>query len=170
MNRHSVTRWEGNFGRRQRCDLHPTSAMVWNHIDGHVVQVLLVEDNPGDQVLVREAFKTCPIRIDIRCAEDGEAALNLLSDSGYRPDLILVDLNIPRISGSQVTRFIKKSQSHLRGVPTIIFSAAPHDHGLAAGGPIPADAFFTKPPSVVDYFAIIREICRTWLEPRSPSL
>jgi CheY-like chemotaxis protein len=131
---------------------------------GRVIRVLLIEDNPGDQLLVREAFATCPVQIDLRCVDNGEDALSVLSDPGYKPDLIIVDLNIPRIDGAQVTRFVKREASLLRTVPAILFSSLPYEDA-AARSLTPADAFFTKPASLDDYFAIIREICRLWLEP-----
>ena len=127
---------------------------------GRVIRVLLAEDNPGDRMLVREAFAVCPVQIELRCVDNGEEALAVLSDPEYKPDLIIVDLNIPRIDGSQVTRFVKQVESRLRAVPAIVFSSSPYEDA-AARSSVPADAFFTKPASLDDYFAI----CRTWLEP-----
>ena len=129
-----------------------------------IVRVLLIEDNPGDHRLVQEGLKSCRFLVELRCVDNGEEALTLLSDPAYKPDLVIVDLNIPRIDGAQVMRFIKYTEPRLRAVPAIVLSSFPHaDPEIRSS--IPADAFFTKPSSIDNYFAVIREICRTWLEP-----
>ena len=108
-----------------------------------VIRVLLVEDNPGDQALVHEVFATCSEEIELGCVDNGEEAHAVLSDPDYKPDLIIVDLNIPRIDGSQVMRFVKQTESRLRAVPAIVFSSFPYPHA-AARSLFPADAFFTN--------------------------
>jgi hypothetical protein len=66
------------------------------------VQVLLVEDNAGDALLTRQALAGCPLRVNLTIARHGEQALHILSDGDYKPDLIILDLNIPKIPGHVV--------------------------------------------------------------------
>src|ERR1700737_5069958 len=94
----------------------------------HVANVLLVEDNPGDIRLTREALKESGINCKIHVAQDGEQALAFLRREGshasaVRPNLVLLDLNLPRMDGRQVLREMK-SDPELRRIPVVIFSSS----------------------------------------------
>lgn len=79
------------------------------------VQVLLVEDNAGDALLVGQAVKDCPIPVKLIIARDGEQALIMLSERGFEPDLIILDLNMPKIPGHVLLqRYDAKDQAHRR--------------------------------------------------------
>lgn len=96
-------------------------------------RILLAEDNPGDVLLFREALRTCNLAHELTVAEDGEKALLLLEkvgtpDNGARPDLIVLDINLPRRSGQDVLRWVRGNPS-LAAVPVIVLtsSASPED-------------------------------------------
>jgi CheY-like chemotaxis protein len=97
------------------------------HITSSAVRpknVLLVDDNASDVRLFREALNSCPTQLLVRLAADGEAALNLLFQEHYEPDLIILDLNLPKISGYEVLRRVKESP--LQQTPIVVFSSAPN--------------------------------------------
>lgn len=120
------------------------------------VQILLVEDTPSDVVLFHEGLKSCPWYTTVRIAEDGETALNVLFQEGYRPDLIILDINLPKVTGYDVLRRVKDSA--LRSIPVIIFSSTPQRME-----PPHADAYERKPLYLDEYIETVRKICNEWL-------
>jgi len=126
------------------------------------VEVLLVEDNAGDAVLIRQALADCSIPVNLHIARDGEQALLLLTNPYFRPDIILLDLNIPRINGLAL---LERWQS--QKTPVVVFSSsmneAERNRVLALG----AREFVSKP---TDIQAFISEVCRIvqrWAIPAS---
>ncbi|WP_328459574.1 response regulator [Actinoplanes sp. NBC_00393] len=120
-----------------------------------LLQVLIVEDDLGDVALMENAFSEHSIHSVLHHVEDGAEALAFLQREGRyrdapRPDLILLDLNMPRVDGRQVLTALK-SDDALKSIPTIVFttSAAPDD--IAASYGSHANAYVTKPTGLDDY-------------------
>jgi chemotaxis family two-component system response regulator Rcp1 len=131
------------------------------------VEVLLVEDNPGDVRLMREALRGSERNINLHVAVDGVEALDFLGRRNYhvcapRPSLILLDLNLPRINGREVLAHIKQDE-RLKTIPTIVLTAstAQSDIDLAYG--LQANCYVSKPslPDALD--RIVETINDFWL-------
>lgn len=121
------------------------------------IEVLLVEDNAGDTVLIRQALADYPTRVNLHIARDGEQALLMLASSAFKPDLIILDLNIPRISGSALLKRWSASD-----IPVVVFSSslneAERKHVLELG----ARAFVPKPTDLQAFIRAIFEIVEKW--------
>src|ERR1700722_20385494 len=107
------------------------------------LEVLLVEDNAGDAVLIRQILADATVPVKLHIVRDGEQALTLLSDAHFRPALIILDLNIPRISGAALLERWKSQK-----IPVVVFSSSSNDdertHVLALG----AREFIQKPTNI----------------------
>jgi CheY-like chemotaxis protein len=134
------------------------------------MRVLVVEDNPVDVELLRLALdreETWPVETVI--AEDGEAAISLLNrqttdPAGRKPDLILLDLNVPKKDGTEVLRMIRRT-SALSQVPVAILSSSPGDviQNKLMAAQVAADGYFTKPNNIDDFLRL-GSVLRTWYE------
>jgi chemotaxis family two-component system response regulator Rcp1 len=116
---------------------HVTKFLASFDLLSPVFHILLAEDNPGDVVLFREALKTCELPLKVVVAEDGEKALSILQNisaerAGFRPDLIVLDVNLPKHSGDEVLRQVREDPA-LAQVPVIMLtsSASPVDKARA---------------------------------------
>jgi CheY-like chemotaxis protein len=123
-----------------------------------VHRILLAEDNPGDVLLFREALRSCNLAYEMVVAEDGEKALKLLEGAATpgnaaTPDLIVLDVNLPRRSGQEVLRWVRGNPS-LAAVPVIILtsSASPDDKTLATQ--LGADLYVQKSSDLDEIFQI----------------
>jgi len=130
------------------------------------VEILLVDDNPADLELMRDVLAQKRHMVRVACARDGEEALTMLhreSTIGCRkPDLVVLDLNMPRKDGRAVLAAIK-SDPNLRSIPVVIFttSQAPRDieHSYMLG----ANCFVTKPGNLHDFLAVLDRLEDFWL-------
>ena len=130
------------------------------------MQAFVVEDNPVDAALLRFALQqetTWPVEMTV--VEDGERAISRLLDASEgKPDLVILDLNLPRRDGTEVLRIIRGTPA-LQHLPVAILSSSPedvvHDKLTAAG--VLADAHFTKSPQL-DEFLLLGSILRKWYE------
>lgn len=132
-----------------------------------LLHLFIVEDNPGDSVLIETAFRQCcpHLNLVIRSVTDGEQAIHALEEN-YRPDLILLDRNIPRIEGHDVLRWVRGcGDSRLKSVPIIVFSSSERESELRKMLDAGADGYVMKPGEIDAYFAAIASIARTWLDP-----
>ncbi|MEV4516299.1 response regulator [Dactylosporangium sp. NPDC049525] len=130
--------------------------------DRQVLQVLVVEDDPGDVALVESAFAEHNIRSTLHHVADGGEALAFLHrDDPYgdapRPDLILLDLNMPRVDGRQALVMIK-TDDRLKSIPTIVFTTSSSDSDISSSYNAQANAYVTKPLNLDDYERVISEI------------
>lgn len=123
-----------------------------------VHRILLAEDNPGDVLLFREALRSCNLACELMVAEDGEKALKLLEKAGTpgnmaAPDLIVLDVNLPRRSGQEVLRWVRANPP-LGKVPVIILtsSASPDDKTMATE--LGADLYVQKSSDLDELFQI----------------
>lgn len=134
--------------------------------DCRSIEVLLVEDNPGDVRLIREALKDAKIHAHITVVHDGLEALGLLRregkySSGPLPDLILLDLNLPKMSGHEVLAKIKQDEV-LHRIPVVIVTSSKADQDIAASYDLHANCFVTKPVDLDQFFNVVQAIRDFW--------
>lgn len=134
---------------------------------GVPIEILLVEDNPGDADLAREALENSKIRNTLSVVGDGEEALAFLHRSGKyaaapRPDLILLDLNLPRKSGREVLAEIK-SDENLKRIPVVILTVSKDEEDILESYNLHANCYITKPIDLHQFLRVVRAIEDFWL-------
>ena len=132
-----------------------------------VVEILLVEDNEGDIRLTREALKEGRIRNRLNVVSDGEQALRFLRREQEfagmpRPDLVLLDLNLPRLDGREVLAAIKKDPD-LKQIPIVVLTSSRADEDLLKAYDSHANCYISKPVGFEDFMQVIRSIENFWL-------
>ncbi len=132
------------------------------------VEILLVEDNPGDAILLKESFKNSRFTINLNVVQDGEQALNYLRHrnpylSSLRPDFILLDLNIPRKNGHEVAQEIKHSY-HLSDIPTLILTSSNHDNDKWNAYQTRVSAYLLKPTEWSQYNILLNYLEENWIK------
>ena len=137
-----------------------------NHQPSFTGRILLVEDNPGDVRLVREALREGGWRSDLHVANIGSVALAFLRrEAGYedavRPDLILLDLNLPRMSGRELLREVK-GDPRLRSIPVVVLTSSEIEQDIAGAYDLHANCFVTKPVDLDRFIAVVRAIEEFW--------
>jgi CheY-like chemotaxis protein len=127
------------------------------------INILLVEDNPADVRLTREALKEARVRLQV--ARDGVEAMDLLrsADAAHRPDLILLDLNLPRKDGREVLQEIKQTDA-LRHIPVVILTTSQAEQDILQSYRLGASAFITKPVEIDQFFQAVRSLEQFWLD------
>lgn len=131
------------------------------------IEVLLVEDNPGDVRLTREAFREVNRSVRLHLASDGVEALAFLGQQGAhlrapRPDLILLDLNLPKMNGRDVLAKIK-ADSSLKMIPTIVLSSSEAHADVLISYQLQANCYLRKPTQWSAFDGIVRSINTFWL-------
>lgn len=129
------------------------------------IKILLVEDNPGDVRLIQEVFKDANIFNAMEIAYDGETAMEILnSDNGnnFSPDLILLDLNLPKKDGREVLREIKNSDS-LKCIPVVILTTSNAEDDLRETYNMNANCYITKPVDLDQFINVVKSIENFWL-------
>ncbi|MDT0484141.1 MULTISPECIES: response regulator [Streptomyces] len=126
------------------------------------VDVLLVEDDPGDELMTREAFEDNKIGNTLHVVRDGEEALDFLYRRGDhtdapRPDLILLDLNLPKYDGRQVLEKIK-SDPDLAHIPVVVLTTSAAEEDILRSYKLHANAYVTKPVDLDQFIAAVRQI------------
>jgi CheY-like chemotaxis protein len=126
------------------------------------IEVLLVEDDPGDILMTREAFEEHKIGNRLSVVSDGIEALAYLRQEGpyadaVRPDLILLDLNLPRRDGLQVLQEIKSDES-LRQTPVVVLTTSQADEDILRSYQLHANAYVTKPVDFDRFITVVRQI------------
>ena len=137
------------------------------------LEVLLAEDNEFDVQVTIAAFRDARVPSKLHCVPDGEAALACLRHTGEyqdvpRPDLILLDLNLPKMSGLEVLEEIKADLG-LKNIPVVIVSGSIHDGDIRRAYELQVSAFLMKPVEVDEYFASIRSLKELWFHAASPA-
>lgn len=130
------------------------------------VEILLVEDNEGDVRLTREALREGHLRNRLHVVEDGEKALDFLFRRGAyadtpRPDLILLDLNLPRRDGREVLAEIKADAS-LKRIPVVVLTTSRAEEDLARSYDLHANCFITKPVDFDQFIQVVKTIENFW--------
>jgi CheY-like chemotaxis protein len=132
----------------------------WDGCD--VIDVLLVEDDPGDILMTKEAFEHYKIRNQLHVVTDGEQALDFLHQTGAyagspRPGLILLDLNLPRRDGLEVLAELKQDPV-LRVIPVVILTTSQADEDILRSYSLHANAYVSKPVDFERFMDVIRQI------------
>jgi CheY-like chemotaxis protein len=125
--------------------------------DSHPIVVLLVEDDPGDVVLIQEAFEHNKVRNHLHVVGDGVEAMAFLRDSGERPDLILLDLNLPRKDGREVLAEVK-GDPELRSIPVVVLTTSKAEEDILRSYDLHANAYVTKPVDFNRFIEVVRQI------------
>jgi len=127
------------------------------------IDILLVEDNPADVRLTREALKEARVRLQV--ARDGVEALEMLRSvaAPHRPDLILLDLNLPRKDGREVLQEIKQDEA-LRHIPVVILTTSQAEQDVLQSYRLGASAFITKPVEIDRFFQVVHSLEQFWLD------
>jgi len=134
---------------------------------GKAIEILLVEDNPGDVRLTQEALKEGKVINRLAVAHDGVEALEFLRHEGKhahapRPDLILLDLNLPKKDGREVVAEIKNDPD-LRRIPVVILTSSQAERDIVKTYDLGANCYVTKPVDLDQFLAVIRSIEKFWL-------
>lgn len=130
------------------------------------IKILLVEDNPGDIRLTKEALRDSKINNTLDIVEDGTDALNYLRKKGkYKksstPDLILLDLDLPTLSGREVLEDVKKD-TELKHIPIVVLTVSQSDTDVLNSYGMQANAYVTKPLDLDQFITVIRSIENFW--------
>lgn len=131
------------------------------------IEILLVEDNMGDARLTREALREGKIRNNLHHVRDGVEALTFLRCEGEyakapTPDLVLLDLNLPRKDGREVLAEMKQDM-RLRTVPVVVLTTSEAESDIVRSYQLHANCYITKPVGLEQFIAIVREIESFWL-------
>jgi CheY-like chemotaxis protein len=131
------------------------------------IEILLVEDNPGDVRLTQEALRDGKLHTRLSVVRDGEEALAFLRRQGPhaaapRPDLILLDLNLPRMSGQEVLSEIKNDE-HLRRIPVVVLTSSQAEQDILTSYDLNANCYITKPVDLEQFIRVVRSIEDFWL-------
>lgn len=126
------------------------------------IDVLLVEDDPGDELITREAFEHNKISNNLHVAHDGEEGLDFLYQRGPykdapRPDLILLDLNLPKYDGRQLLEKIKNDDS-LCHIPVVVLTTSAAEEDILKSYKLHANAYVTKPVDLDQFMSAVRQI------------
>ena len=141
--------------------------MISLRMHGRPVEILLVEDSPGDVQLTIEALRDAKVSTHLHVAQDGEEALAFLRHAeGFeevpRPDLVLLDLNLPKKSGHEVLTEIKQDPD-LRRIPVVILSTSDSEDDVLAAYDQNANCYVTKPVDLDRFWEVVRSIDQFWL-------
>ncbi len=131
------------------------------------IDILLVEDNPGDSRLAKEALKDSKLKNNLFIVDDGEEAMKFLKkESPYenvpRPDLILLDLNLPKKDGREVLKEIK-TDDHLKRIPVVILTMSKAEEDIFKSYNLHANCFITKPIDLDQFIKVVQSIENFWL-------
>ena len=135
--------------------------------DGMPIQVLLVEDSPGDVRLTQEAFRDANKAIQLNVVVDGVEAMAFLKHEGVhlhapRPDLILLDLNLPKMDGREVLAHIKEDES-LKLIPTVILTTSDAEADIVRSYQLQANCYLNKPVQLDAFENLVKSINDFWL-------
>jgi len=131
-----------------------------------LIEILLVEDNPGDVRLTREAFKDGKVLNKLSVVEDGVEAMAFLRREGKytnapHPDLILLDLNLPKKDGRQVLAEIKVDQN-LKRIPVVILTTSKSEEDILKTYDLHANCYITKPVDLEQFITVVRSVQHFW--------
>ena len=131
------------------------------------IEILLVEDNPGDVRLTREALNEGHVRNNLTVAKDGAEALAMARreppyDAAPRPDLMLLDLNLPRLDGRQVLAEMK-ADPELRRIPVVVLTTSKAEEDVLRSYDLHANSYITKPVDFDQFIKVVQSIEEFWL-------
>ncbi|MCK5644077.1 MAG: response regulator [Gammaproteobacteria bacterium] len=131
------------------------------------IEILLVEDNLGDVRLTQESLQDSKVKHNLHVVTDGEKALDFLHQEGLysnavRPDIILLDLNLPRKDGREVLAEIK-ADVVLKAIPVVVFTTSTADNDIIMAYDLHANSYITKPQGLDQFFEVVNSIEKYWL-------
>ncbi|AFY30940.1 response regulator [Calothrix sp. PCC 7507] len=140
--------------------------MTHNQAFRHI-EILLVEDSPSDANLTIKGFQNAKIANNLYWIEDGETAMNYLRQQGEfvgvsRPDLILLDLNLPGMDGREVLTEVK-SDPHLKRIPVVILTTSTDEQDILRSYNLSANCYVTKPVDIYQFIQVVQLIKEFWL-------
>lgn len=139
-----------------------------NEMRRQPIEILMVEDNPGDVRLTEEALKENKVHNNLHVVEDGEDAMAFLRQEGEfagapRPDLILLDLNLPRKDGREVLEEIKADRV-LKRIPVVILTTSSADEDIVRSYELHANCYITKPVDLDQFITVVKSIEGFWFQ------
>ncbi len=131
------------------------------------VEILLVEDNPADIRLTQEAFKEAKIHNNLHVVQDGMSAVEFIRQEGPyknapRPDLILLDLNLPKMDGREVLQIIKTGSETMQ-IPVVILTTSEDEEDVLRSYKLHANAYLVKPIDMMQFIKMIKQLEGFWL-------
>jgi CheY-like chemotaxis protein len=131
------------------------------------IHILLVEDNEGDILLTREALEDAKIIVKLSVAKDGKEAIDFVNRQGKYtdadvPDLVLLDINLPKKNGHEVLKYIKENEQ-LKHMPVIMLTTSSSDKDINSSYNNYANCFITKPVEVNDFLTVVSTIENFWI-------
>ena len=131
------------------------------------IEILLVEDNPGDARLAKEALRDSKLKNNLYVVEDGVEAIKFLGaetpyENAVRPDLILIDLNLPRMDGREVLKAIK-SDERFKRIPVVILTMSNAEEDILKSYNLHANCYITKPLDLDQFIKVVQSIEDFWL-------
>jgi chemotaxis family two-component system response regulator Rcp1 len=131
------------------------------------IEILMVEDNPGDVRLTQEALKSCKVLNTVHVVEDGVAALDYLHrrppyEAAPRPDLVLLDLNLPRMDGREVLAAMK-SDPVLKVIPVVVLTTSEAEEDVLRAYRLAANCYVSKPVDLHQFTRIVQGLEEFWL-------
>jgi CheY-like chemotaxis protein len=131
-------------------------------LSGRQIEVLLVEDDPGDVLMTKEAFEDYKLSNQLHVVNDGAEAMDFLRQQGDhadapRPDLVLLDLNLPRMDGREVLQAIK-SDPGLASIPVVVLTTSEAEEDVLRSYSLHANAYVTKPVDFERFIQVVRQI------------
>jgi CheY-like chemotaxis protein len=147
-----------------KSSLSPRSSSVQG---GKPIEILLVEDNPGDVRLARESLKDAKVRNNVHVVQDGVEAIAFVRKQGKyadvpRPDLILLDLNLPKKDGREVLAELKEDDA-LRRIPVVILTVSKAEEDILKSYNLHANCYITKPIDLGQFIKVVKSIEEFWL-------
>ncbi|MDH4127520.1 MAG: response regulator [Spirochaetota bacterium] len=138
--------------------------------DNKLITVLLAEDNPADQQLTKRVFEDAKIKNDLYIVEDGVDLMNYLNRkekysnpiTSPRPDLILLDINMPRMDGKQALKNIK-NDINLKSIPVIIFTTSSYEKDIIESYNLGVNAYVTKPLDIDEFMCAVKNLESFWM-------
>lgn len=132
------------------------------------VEILMIEDSPGDIRLAQIALKKAELLSSLTVVEDGELALKYLKQeapyqNATKPSLILLDLNLPKINGHEVLRFIR-SDPNLKLIPVVVLTTSDSEHDVIESYELNANCYITKPVELDRFLEVVRMIESFWIK------
>lgn len=134
---------------------------------GRPIEILLVEDNPGDARLAKEALKDAKVRNNLHLVMDGEKAMNFLYkrdefENVPEPDLILLDLNLPKKDGREILAEVKKD-AKLKKIPVVILTTSQAEQDILHSYDLYANCYINKPVDLDQFLHVVKTIENFWL-------
>jgi CheY-like chemotaxis protein len=135
-------------------------------VNSHSAEILLLEDEPSDAYLLRMALKEGKVPANLHHVVDGREGLDFLNKAGKyadapRPDLIFLDLNMPRMNGCEFLAVIK-AEEHFKGIPVVVLTTSEVEKDVVLSYQLGAASYITKPVDMPQFFKAIRQIGEYW--------